>query len=80
MSYSFEGYFRTKRSAVMALRDETHTTFPNIVRLLVIEAVQALPDDLDDRFIHIRAQGHQCNGDYERSSHDIVVEPLYFYR
>lgn len=66
---------------MIALRNETrHSDLPGLVRTLLIEAVQALPDDIDGRVIRVHAFGHQCSGsDYERSSHEIVVEPLMLY-
>lgn len=82
MSYSFNGYFRTKQSAIKALRA---ASLPAFVEGLVGQAIDNLEADSDDRFLHIKADGHQCyagpgGGSYQRSSADIVVEPLFFLR
>lgn len=81
MSYSFEGNFRTKETARRAVVKDGG--LPHVVRELLLAAINGLPYDNDDRFIYVKANGHQLlpdqsNGNYERTSADILVEPRLF--
>lgn len=80
MSYSFEGNFRTKETA---RRNVMKAHLPDVVRALLNAAINGLSYDTDDRFIYVKANGHQLdpdqsNGGYERTSADILVEPRFF--
>ncbi len=79
MSYSFETHFRTKESARRTVMKDPN--LPNVIRDVLLAAINALSADTDDRFIYVKASGHQmepdCNS-YERSSADLLVEPRLF--
>lgn len=81
MSYSFEATFRTKETARRAVMKDGG--LPEVIRAVLLGAINALPYDTDDRFIVVKAQGHQCGdgpggGSYERTSAELLVEPRCF--
>ena len=77
MSYSFEGNFRTRESARRTVMKDGG--LPDVIREVLLGALNALSADTDDRFIYVKAVGHQMsNGDYERSSAELLVEPRLF--
>jgi hypothetical protein len=79
MSYSFEGSFRTKESARCTVMKDPG--LPDVVRAVLVDAINALSYDTDDRYLYVKAVGHQmeanCNS-YERTSAELLVEPRYF--
>jgi len=80
VSYHFEGHFRTKASALAAVTAPKRQLPQPVVNLLV-DAIEALSDDSDDRFIFVKASGHQHTGlDYAQSRADLLVEPRAFFR
>ena len=79
MSYSFEGSFRTRESARRTVMKDFG--LPDVIRAVFIGALNALSDDTDDRYIYVKAVGHQMDGSgssYERSSAELLVEPRLF--
>jgi hypothetical protein len=80
MSYSFEGSFRTKESARRKIMKDSG--LPDVIRVVLLEAVKALSEDTDDRYIYVKALGHQMDplggNSYERSSAELLVEPRLF--
>jgi hypothetical protein len=78
MSYAFEGSFRTKESARRTVMKDPG--LPNVVREVLLAGIMALSDDTDDRFLYVRAVGHQMDGSgsYERTSAELLIEPRYF--
>lgn len=79
MSYSFEGSFRTKASARRAITKDPG--LPDVIRDVLLDAISALSDDTDDRYLFVKAVGHQMDNSgnsYERSSAEILVEPRLF--
>jgi hypothetical protein len=79
MSYSFESHFRTKESARRTIMKDP--CLPDVIREVLLGAINALSADTDDRFIYVKANGHQMTdsgNSYGRTSADIVVEPRVF--
>lgn len=79
MSYSFEADFRTKESARRTVMKDPG--LPDVIREVLLGAINALSADTDDRFIHVKAVGHQMEAggnSYERSSAELLVEPRMF--
>jgi len=80
MSYSFEGNFRTKESARRTVMKDPG--LPDVIRNVLLAAINALSADTDDRFLFVRAVGHQMiatdSNSYERSSAELLVEPRLF--
>ena len=80
MSYSFEGYFKSASDAYKAVGAQEH--LPSAVRAVLLQAISGIADHY--QLVYVRANGHQlCDepggGSYERSSADLVVEPLLVY-
>lgn len=79
MSFSFEGSFRTKASAAKAVGRDAG--LPLVIKQVLLNAISASKEDTDNRYLYIKAQGHQMEADcnsYERSSAELLVEPRYF--
>jgi hypothetical protein len=79
MSYSFEGSFRTKESARRTVMKDPG--LPDVIREVLLGAITALSDDTDDRYLYVKANGHQMDksgNSYERTSAEILVEPRLF--
>jgi hypothetical protein len=79
MSYSFDKSFRTKASAVAAIKSDTGN-LPETIKVVLIENVKNFGDDLDNRFINVVAHGHQCNAGsgYDNGNAVIKVEARAF--
>jgi hypothetical protein len=76
-----EGHFRTKASARRHVMKEP--LLPEVIREVLLTAINSLDDDTDERFIHVKATGHQLlpdqsNGNHQVTSATLVVEPMYF--
>ena len=79
MSYSFEGSFRTKESARRTVAKDPG--LPDVIRAVLLDAINNLSDDTDDRYLFVKAVGHQTSdsgNSYERSAADLLVEPRLF--
>ena len=59
MSYSFEGSFRTRESARRTVMKDSGV--PDVIRAVLIGALNALSDDTDDR-VHLRQSRGASNG------------------
>jgi hypothetical protein len=54
---------------------------PDVVREVLLAGIIALSDDTDDRYLFVKAMGHQmeaARNSYERTSAELLVEPRYF--
>jgi hypothetical protein len=79
MSYGFEGSFRTKESARRTVMKDPGP--PDVIREVLLSAINALSYDTDDRYLFVKAVGHQMDrsgNSYERSSAELLVEPRLF--
>lgn len=79
MSYYFDGSFRTKETARRAVMKDGG--LPDVVRDVLLEGINALSYDTDERYLYVKAFGHQmepsCNS-YEQTRAELLVEPRYF--
>ena len=68
MSYTFEGSFRTKESARRTVMKDPG--LPDVVREVLLGGINALSYDTDDRYLYVKAVGHQMDGadSYERTN------------
>lgn len=73
MSFSFEFYAHGKSHAMVALQAQQA---PEIVKVFIISAISGLSEH---SLLHIKAQGHLMNGDYNVSNCDIRVTPIKFW-
>ena len=78
MSFSFEQNFRTRESARRTVMKAPG--LPEPARDFLLAAINHLPDDTDDRFIMVAANGHLCDGtgSYVNSSAVLTVTPYTF--